>query len=159
MTELNAQIKAQLESVMRNEVAQVAKETESDMVEKEVYDRYRPTEDGEPWIYKRRGTDQGSGGLGDINQMETSVSRTVHGVEMTVANHATGQQESGMEIAPLVEGGDGAHGLQYQHKGDGTGNYLKPRPFQEEAQTELENSGKAVDALKRGLRARGVDVF
>ncbi|PAV30164.1 hypothetical protein CIL05_06770 [Virgibacillus profundi] len=159
LAELNEYLKTQLSSVMKQELAQVVKETESDMVEKEVYNRYKPSPKGKPWTYQRRGTDKGSGGLGDIENMKAETAPTLTGVELTVTNTTTGQQDTDMQIADLVEGGDNTNGKEYKHKGDGSGEYLEARPFQKETLRELQESGKAVDVLKKGLRARGLSAF
>lgn len=155
MKELNNFILKQLTATMEDELASVVKATQSDMVEREVYAKYKP-KNGQPWQYVRRGE---HGGLADTRNMEETVSPIADGVELTVVNTTTGSDETNMQIADLVEGGDGTNGKEYMYKGDGTGEYLESRPFQKETLRELEESGLATEVLKKGLRMRGLNTY
>jgi hypothetical protein len=156
---LFAGINKDIENAMRNEVAEVVKKVESEKVESEVYNKYKPsTSDGEPWRYERRKT---NGGLADTANMIPKTNLITNGVELTVENITEGSQDS-FKISDLIEGGDGTSGKQYQYKTnrDGTAyQYLKARPFQRKTEEELAKTGEHEKALKVGLRRNGLDVL
>jgi hypothetical protein len=148
-----------IENAMKHEVSDVVKKVESEKVESEVYDRYKPsTSDGEPWRYERRKT---NGGLADTTNMIPKTNIVANGVELTVENITEGSQDS-FKISDLIEGGDGTNGKQYQYKTnrDGTADqYLRARPFQRKTEEELAKTGDHEKALKVGLRRNGLDVL
>lgn len=149
----------QMAKVLITDVAQVVKNKEQEKVITEVYDKYQPgTPDHEPWVYKRRGW---QGGLADQSNMNSYVTNTLGGVELTVENVTKGQDDTNLNIADLVEYGDNQGHGQYDYKKnrDGTANeYLAARPFQEDTVTELEMTGEHIDAFKLGMRRQGINL-
>lgn len=164
--ELNKEINKLLIKALnddRSVTANVIKETESDMVEREVYAKYTSASDS-PYKYVRRGR---NGGLADTSNMEHEAAEVNDKVKMIVVNMTEGQADHmGMnslkpgQLADLVEGGDGkeGYGLHYAHQGDGTGEYLDSRPFQEETVRTLNDNNDHMDALRLDLMMKGVNV-
>ena len=160
MAELNKAINGMLVDMLNkdNLVSDSIKYTESDMVEQVVYDRYAPNS-GEPWIYERR---KDKGGLADVDNMYHEAAQANGKVKMKVLNLTPPNPKFNDnnlkrgEVAHLVEGGDGAHGLKYHGSGDGE--YTDPRPFQEETVNQLLRDKEHVQALKTELKAMGLSV-
>lgn len=161
MAELKKQINEKLLAELKkdNLVAEIIKHTESDMVEQEVYDRYDPKSDGEPWVYERR---RDRGGLADVTNMKHETTETDGKVKMNIRNmtppHPSFNENNlkAGEVADLVEGGDGANGLRYSNP-DG-GSYSEPRPFQQETINELSRNKEHVQAMKTLLKDMGIKV-
>lgn len=166
MAELNVAINKMLMETLGSEdshVAEVIKIAESDMIEQEVYDKYY-SESISEYRYRRRGSEYGSGGLGDTSIMEHTTSNAGDKVKMSVVNMAQGQQghkgETNLkpgQLAQLVEGGDGTGGLRYSY-GDGSEEYMEKRPFQAKTIEELKNNKMHVQTLRFELRNKGLDV-
>ncbi len=125
-------IERQTQDVMRNEVAETAKEVMSEAVESAVYDVY------EPKYYTRRGL---NGGLADRNNY--TVQEIPNGIVIT---NDTSLDRGGNE--PRLD-----EIICY-----GLGKQPFPRDFYSEAQNELLRTNAHRDALKRGLHNRGIDV-
>lgn len=139
--------------VLGNEVYSVAVNTQSRMVQKEVYSKYNP------YIYQRRGW---SGGLADpSNNRGTFSYQGLGEVQLFIQNVTEGSDQN-FYIAPLIEYGDGYHGLEYQYKRNRDNTqykYLNPRPFISETIKYLEANLAHVDAMKRGLSRWGIRTF
>lgn len=160
MKELNKEINKILLEAMNGKssvTANVIKETESDMVEREVYAKYQPN-NGKPWVYERRGKD---GGLADTDNMFHEAAQIGDKVKMIVLNLTPFNEEynfdnyrAGDTLANLVEGGDKKHGAEYTFKNNRSGdaqNYLDARPFQEETFKTLNDNKDHVNALALDL--------
>lgn len=153
MAQLNSYINKQLEKVLKNDVSPVIKEKESEMVEQEVYAKYKPN-NGEPWRYERR---KEHGGLADINNMKEYINVKNNKVNLEIVNETTGDE--GYLIADLVEGGDKKNGKEYKYKNNRSGDaqdYLNPRPFQEKTVEALNSSSEIKQAVRRGLNNLGI---
>jgi hypothetical protein len=156
LDELQVFINGKVEEIMDNEMAQMVKQKESESVETNVYDKYRPN-NGEPYVYKRRET---SGGLADVSNMQHNVTNNRNGVTLSVENITKGQQEN-FKIADLVEYGDGYNGKEYQFKNnrDGTAKqYLVARPFTEKTEDIIEQTNEHVKIMEKGLKSKGIDI-
>jgi hypothetical protein len=159
MKDLEKYINQQMADVLQNEVAEAVKKEQSYQVEDEVYDKYSPSSpDGEPWVYERR---RDNGGLSDTRNMITSSpSYTGDGVEVSIENITKGSDDN-FQIADLVEYGDGTNGKEYEHKTnrDNTAyQYLRGRPFTKATVEELERTGEHIDAARKGLKRKGLDI-
>lgn len=158
LKQLEDYLNKQMADVMQKEVAEKVKDVEQKQIDKTVYDGYSPSsDDGEPWQYERR---RDKGGLRSRDNMDVDVQMVGNGVELTVENTTKGKDDN-FEIADLVEYGDGYNGKQYTYKRnrDGTANeYLRARPFTKNTADELEMTGEHIDAMKKGLKARGLSV-
>lgn len=157
--ELQAYLNKEMADVLKNEVAQTVKNIEQEKVITEVYDKYNITENGlqEPYKYQRRGW---NGGLADQKNMTENVNETAGGVTLTVENITKGQQ-SGEEIAGLIEFGDGNGYGEYDYKlnRDGTSwQYLRARPFTKTTEEELASTGEHIQVFKNGMKSKGIDI-
>ena len=129
-------IRETVTDVANNEMKEEAKNIVSKHVNSDVYS-YRPKGD-----YKRR---RDNGGMSDKNNIRVDVKGKGSGIEMEIEETATGR-----------------NGFAYLDKvtEDGTGgrwNGSPPaRPFMKNSAIELEN--KSVQALKKGLKNRGLKV-
>lgn len=143
--ELEKLIRASVNNVLENEVAEAVKIEISNQVEETVYSAY-PT----PKIYERRGLGIGNQGLGDISQMNSTV---VNGV-LEVTDDAD----------PKVFGNNGLDNnfsLAYNiNEGYGSQeeDWNKPRDFIGATIEELERNKAHVKYMKQGLQDRGFDV-
>ena len=125
-------IEHQAQDTMQNEVAETVKEAMSQAVDSAVYDVYQPE------YYTRRGL---NGGLADKG------------------NYTVEEIQNGIIIqndTPLDSGGN-------EPRLDdiicnGLGRQPFPRDFYSEAENELIRTQAHKEALKRGLRDRGIDV-
>jgi len=161
LKQLEDHINKLMRDALNVEVAKVVKDTEQEKVITEVYDKYKPSSpDGEPWIYKRRGS---SGGLADQRNMKHKVVSlgTANGLELSVENKTNGKDDK-VQISDLIEYGDGYNGLEYDWKDnrdDTADQYLQARPFQQKTVQELEQTNEHVEAMRKGLRRQGLDVI
>lgn len=159
MRELEEIIRNNVTGVMISHVAPVIKEEQSRQVHEKVYQAYAPEDNnGKPYVYQRRGDNEG---LSDIDNMFHSpgfVSRSI--VELSVYNLTT--SDDGRLIAESVEKGHDASGSASTYdepnprRGDGS--YLKPRPFMQATVEALRVSGEAGKAWKAGMKAKGFNV-
>lgn len=167
MEELSRELNKLLIETLNNQksvTANVIKETESDMVEREVYAKYTPN-NGEPWEYQRRRKD---GGLADIDNMVHEAAQIDGKVKLKVINLTPFNEEynfdnyrAGDTLANLVEGGDRKYGAEYSFKNNRSNDadkYLQARPFQQETVKTLEGNKDHVDALKLDLMMKGLRV-
>lgn len=157
MKDLKEAILVQVENALKKEVAEEIKLTESIAVESVVYGGYKPnTPDGQPYVYQRRGDN----GLANMDNMIEKTETTPNGVKLTITNENEG--EGGLKgLADLVEGGDGAGGKRYTHRRNretDSPDYLKPRPFQAKAVSEMNSTGSHYDSFEQGMERRGITV-
>jgi len=137
--ELEKQIMIKVNEAMLNEVATVAKLEEQEHVQTDIYNS------GSPVIYKRRGFSLGSDGLGDINEMESTL---IDNGTIEIVNKAEPKAywDTPNSLATNIEMG---YGLEW---------YSVSRPFQQRTVESLEQNKKHVTALKAGLVKRGLTV-
>lgn len=124
---------------MMNEVATIAKLEEQEHVQEDIYNS------GSPIIYKRRGFSLGSEGLGDINEMESTL---IDNGTIEIVNRAEPKAywDTPNSLATNIEMG---YGDEW---------YSVSRPFQQRTVESLEQNKKHVTALKIGLIKRGLTV-
>ncbi len=132
LNDLFRYIERQAQDTMRNEVAETTKEVMSEAVDSAVYGVYQPM------YYNRRGL---SGGLAD--KRNYTVEEIQNGIIVT-------------NDTPLDNGSN-------EPRLDdiicnGLGRQPFPRDFYSEAENELLRTNAHKEALKRGLRDRGIDV-
>lgn len=157
LDELNDYIIKQAEKVLREKVAEEIKDIQSIFVESEVYDKYKPN-DGKPYVYKRRGAE---GGLADTDNMKNDVEKPDrNSVKLTIKNITKGD-DGKIQIADLVEGGDGTNGKEYEHKRNrdtDSPSYLKSRRFQGETVGYLNSSKEHIGYFESGMRDLGFTI-
>lgn len=143
---LEKEIRKLINETLDDDVATTVKDVNSQEVEKTVYSA------GDPIIYQRRDARFGTGSLGDPNEMNHTVRNGV----LKVTNDAEpyySDSENGLNnnwsLAENIEWG----------YGDRENWYNQPRPFTENTKEELLSSKKHIEAMKRGLKKRGVDVI
>ncbi|MEK4907333.1 hypothetical protein [Niallia sp. FSL M8-0099] len=138
--------------VMETVMAEMVKDEEQKAIDKTVYDAYKPgTEDGEPWVYKRR---RDNGGLRSRDNMKVNVKRVGDGIELSVENITKGA--NGYEISEGIEYGTG---YEYTSNRDGTADqYTSPRPFTQETEKEILSRDLHTKTMKQALKARGLDI-
>jgi hypothetical protein len=128
---LNEKIKKSL----AKEVADVARDTMSDHVQSDVYNKYEPSQ------YQRTG------------DLYKDISTTMKNDNTLVIENTARDEESGRLIAPIVE-----EGVGYEWESSRIYQMQPfPRPFVENTAKELEN-GKAKESLKQGLKRQGIDI-
>lgn len=159
MRELEFYLLNAVKDTMENEVAHLVKEEQSRQVHKEVYRKYTPN-NGEPWVYKRR---KDKKGLSSTENMEAIfLPIGIRGYEMQLFNW-TPSDDGTFNIADLVEGGQrGLSGNSYSYLYNRSGDaddYLRPRPFMQKTQEDIESNDKVVNVFKRGMRRNGFDTY
>lgn len=122
----------QIQDTMCTEVADVAIKQLGNSVKTTVYDVYKPTK------YVRR---YSNGGLGDVRNME--VTEVENGIEVR-------------DVAPLNNGW--TNWKLDNIIVNGYGNMPFARDFYADALDNLQYTGDAKNALKSGLKRRGIDV-
>lgn len=144
-----AQIKPKVDAALADEVANAVKKNEAESIEQQVYGVYKPKD------YPRRGT---KGGLGSKENMVAIVAGGV----LTVTNETPPASGDGYttdkQLDILVEYGDGYSGNFYDFGSNGGGRYLFARPFTLHTIESLRGNKDHVEALRAGLKQRGLNV-
>ena len=137
---IEKQIQLKIQDAMQREVAAEVIKIAKDIVEKDVYKKYKPKS------YKRTG-----------ELKEDFVSNPIaNGIAITNT-----RSEGGNNISEIIESGEGYH--YSSDKGYNTFDkegrtYETPRPFFENTRNELRKNKQHVQALKLGLIKRGITV-
>jgi hypothetical protein len=135
LSQLEKYINEKINSALRNEVADTARDTMQEHVMSDVYDKYTPTQ------YVR---------TGDL--YKDIVTQMVDDNTVSIEN-VTRDEETGRLVAPVVESGQG-----YTWKDSRIYNMQPfPRPFVENTAKDLAD-GKAKIALAQGLKRQGLDI-
>ncbi len=124
-------IKNNVKQTLKEDVADIVKENMAEEIQTNVYNAYHPM------FYERRGT---QGGLGDKSNMEAKV----EGTTLTVK-----------DIAPLDNGRTDWELDEIVCKG--YGNMPFARDFYGDIKERLEENGDHIEALRYGLKKRGID--
>jgi len=153
ISELMAYVQEAIDDALTNEVFEIVKDTEVEVIDETVYSQ--PTSG----TYRRR---HSGGGLGDPSNIVIDGGAASKGV-LAVSNEtpanpflngvdgAKSSTPSGSHIARLVEEGisnSGGYGYDYW---DG-----KARPFTANTVDKLQGSGEIKDALRSGLARQGI---
>ena len=142
---LEAYIKKQINESLNDDVANTVKTTISEEVENTVYAA------GHPVVYQRRGAYEGTGGLGDINEMTHKVYNGVLTVTDDAEAYYDGDNglDGNKSLAENIEWG----------YGDRESWYNQGRPFIENSKDKLLDEERHISAMKRGLEKRGIDTL
>jgi hypothetical protein len=132
---LEAAINKKIASVLKNEIAKEVVETMQEHVQTDVYDAYDPV-----YPEKRR---MYNGGLIDPDSIEIQV---VDDNTISVENIA---YDGDKNVPLIVESGIG---YTYAYHGGA-------RPFTEKTREELASTDRLKNAMKKGLKNRGLDVI
>ena len=132
-------IENSIAEALHNEVFEVIKETELSHIKSDVYGVYQPK------AYKRRS----SGGFSDPANIQDVGSGLVLEVVNNTPPNSAGNPEPTIDkdLAQVIESGVG-----YDYFSPGA------RPYHENTINDLAGSGAHVDALKNGLRKKGITV-
>jgi hypothetical protein len=134
LNDLFKHLEKQANSVLKNEVAEEVIRTMQEKIEDEVYSVY------EPRVYERQGY---QGGLVDPKNIEVTVES-----DNTIAVENI-RFDGDREVAQIVESGQG---YQFDFPYNGA-----PRPFTEKTREELQSTDRLNQAMKQGLKKRGID--
>jgi hypothetical protein len=151
---IQQKIQSKIADAMKNEVADVVRKIEQEEIEKEVFEKYSPKK------YLRRSV----GGLDDPNNMiantqlraDGSVLLTVENVTMSNPDYLPDGKEP-FKIAGVIEYGHGWNGYGYDYPREGAA-YMEARPFIRSTAERLKNNPEIIEAFKKGLRRRGLNV-
>ena len=139
LSALSKYLNEAIADALDNEVAEEVKRTESEVIDRVVYQDYAPS------MYVRRA----NGGLGDTSNMEHEITDGY----LVVRNLTPPNQDyrhnrlNSPYIASAVE-----HGERYDFWSDSY-----PRPFTSETAKTLKVSKAHVQALRRGLKRKGIN--
>ncbi len=127
-------IQKQVNDTMKNEVADAVKDNMAEAVQTSVYDAYSPM------YYKRR---MQNGGLIDKDNME--VTEIPNGISVRdVAPLDNGRIRSDFSLDEIIV--------------NGLGNQPFSRDMYAETEDRLSNNNEHIEALKQGLKKRGINV-
>lgn len=154
--DIEVYLRKHIDDTLNNEVAKSVKEQVMVAVDEAVY------QSGSPAVYKRRGGNDyggmgnpiGSGSLADQNQMN----HIVNNGELVVTNDA--ERNKDYKFAGI--GYDTNKSLTeniVEGYGDRSRWYNQPRDFMEEARENLRRDKYHVEAMKIGLKKRGLEVL
>lgn len=148
LKELQAFVQDVVNMELEDSIAQVIKDGLSTSAESNVYGVYTPN------VYARRHS------LSDQSNMDSKlISDGVLEVKMVAEfNDGYGTDNSGDQLAGLVEYGDGWNGYHYDYPftSEGKGDYTYPRPFIQPVREDVGNNLK--DLMKQALRNAGLTV-
>lgn len=148
LNNLVKKIEQDIQNTLASDVFDAVVNIQSQEIKREVYDAYTPFE------YQRRGA---QGGLMDAKNNIATFTNTGGRIEMLIQNITKGR-DNGEYITPLIVGGDGYKGMEYNYKynRDGTQDkYLKPRDFVSATMNRLKRTLEVHDVIKTGLIKRG----
>ncbi|MEM5009243.1 hypothetical protein WKH57_00850 [Niallia taxi] len=129
----------ELEATMNDQVEKVARKKLKEQVDETVYKSYTPSQ------YVR------TGGLIQDSNIKSNVSAKGSDIELTVQST---RSEDGKDIAKIIETGRG-----YSWESSEIARSKMPRPFHAKTEEELASTGEHVQAIKNGLKQRGIDVI
>lgn len=150
----NRRIAAKIDEALDHEVADAIRSEEVETILEVVYGAYKT-----PIMYERRGD---FGGMADPYNIEHEVKNG----RLVVVNNTdpnpggtmnNDRVTTGKYLDQLIEYGHGSSGGVYDFPKAGAG-YMKPRPFTQTTIEHLEKNKAHVDALRKGLKRRGVKV-
>lgn len=152
-TDINALLADAQNSInkaLRNEVMDAVREVELRHVERDVLSVYTPS------IYERRG----SGGIEDVRNIIGTVKDGRLTVEnVTPFNEDYGTRNQGNTLAYMInEGGNSEHDYEYGFRG-AEAVYANPRPFIDNTVEELDETEIIEDALAKGMKKDGIDLY
>ncbi len=126
------------------------KEVELKHVERDVLSVYTPS------IYERRS----HGGIDDDKNIIGTVKNGRLTVEnVTPFNDGYGTKNEGTELGYMInEGGNWEHDYEYGFRG-AEAVYSRPRPFIENTIEELDKTEIIEDALAKGMKKDGIDLY
>lgn len=171
LKELEKVLMRMISDVLHNEVAETVKSVQVAKVQTEVYDKYP-----NPKKYDRRKTGSRNGTLGlqnrdNIKIIESKINK--NSASVILQNQTAGDNDLGegsiikkYNLAYLIEYGHktNPYGLEYDYMGKGSlslgilPNYAEPRPFIQPTVDDLRKNNNHIDAMRRGLRKKGLDV-
>ena len=149
----NKQIAKKIDKALDDEVAEAIKQEEVQTISQVVYGVYTPK------IYRRRGD---LGGMADIYNID----HTVHDGKIEVVNNTEPNPggtmndaavTTGKYLDQLIEYGHGGSGGFYDFPKRGAA-FMKPRPFTAKTIEHLAQNKAHIDALRDGLKRRGLKV-
>ncbi len=141
-------IKNYITPALENEVSDAIKDTESDVIEREVYSVFKPI------YYDRRGST--GGGLGSTDNMYAESFVNGNTVSLSVENQTPPNDNykhrkfSQYSVAESVETGKG---YDYFPNGE-----MESRPFTQKTIEELKRNKQHIKALKKSLERRGLKI-
>lgn len=147
MNDFAKQVGILLDNILFDEVYEAVRDVQLEHIAEDVMDVYRPAE------YERR--DNGLENPGNIWASRSSQNELV--VEnVTQFNPDYGTENYGYGLVGLIEYGDGWNGLYYDYRPKKNARYLKPRPFIANTRADLKTNKQHIQALKDGLKTRGI---
>lgn len=147
MDDFAKQVSFLLDNILFDEVFEAVRDAQLEHIDDDVMSVYRPVE------YGRR--DNGLESPSNIWASRSLANELV--VEnVTQFNPDYGTENSGYGLVGLIEYGDGWNGFFYDYKIRDNARYLKPRPFISNTRKDLQEHKQHVQAMKDGLKARGI---
>lgn len=141
----NAKLHPKVNDALAKEVFEAVKDEESSAIYETVYKVYTPK------MYQRRFD---RGGMADPENIKGVVKDgKLHVVNVTQPNDVKPSYSINKNLPELIEYGDGYKGYHYDFGG---GVYTIPRPFTKKTIEHLQENKTHVDALRSGLKRRGV---
>lgn len=138
LKDLFKSLEKKIEKAVQEKVPQVVEDEMISKIKTEVYAKYEPQE------YVRKGV---SGGLIDPENIESV--NVPGGVRIrNIRDDISDETNEYRDVARIVE-----YGGPYEYSVD-----IDPRPFTEATRESLRESGKHIDAVRKGLKEQGLKV-
>lgn len=151
-----SKVQSKIDDTLSNEVFKAIKEEESVAIDSEVYGVYTPKR------YRNRGL---GGGMADPSNIVISGGSASNG-KLTVVNitepNPTGCEDNwrvttDKNLPELIEFGQGYKSMGYDFPHNGL-RYMEPRPFTKKTIENLKSNKAHVEAMKNGLKKRGLNI-
>ncbi|EPY2277955.1 hypothetical protein ACXAT3_002707 [Clostridium sporogenes] len=154
LDELYKYVEKAHEDVSCNDVQESIKEVESDVIDKEVYSKYKPS------IYKRR---KKEGGLSDAKNMKTHIRKNGNNIEVEITNETPlNPPNDGVSrnyrLDQAVEYGRDYYEYPMYNRDEKNYAYLKPRSFTKKTEERLSVTKEHEKAYKNTMKSKGIDV-
>lgn len=144
------------EEVATNEVQEVIKQVESEVIKEEVYSKYE-----NPKTYQRR---ENNGGLGSTKNMTAHPPKKVgNTIEVEVTNETPIKPPNDglnrhYRLDDVVEYGGKYYEYPIKNRDEEEYTYLKPRPFTEKTEERLSITKEHEKAYKEAMKAKGIEI-
>lgn len=151
-----SKVQSQVDSVLSNEVFEAVKEEESAAIDAEVYGVYTPKK------YRNRGLGAGMADPSNIVMDGGSASNGKLIVKNITEPNPTGCEDNwrvttDKNLPELIEYGHGYKSMGYDFPRNGQ-RYMEPRPFTKKTIENLKVNKAHIEAMKTGLKKRGLNI-